>query len=301
MNYNVLILASILLSGVPVAFTQQMQLAPMPSAVRERLSGLVPSPPPLRSTAQEQPAFYGSSNLYQYMDGAADTFQAYDIQALFHQDFKVGPVELTVDIFDMGTLENAFGMYAAERSPKYDFVAIGTEGYRDEGILNFFQDRYYVKLAGFGAGVDPAVRQFAQAISERIGGDKGFPAFLSKLPEARRKPRTEKYLAKDPLGHPFLSPAYQAVYELDAGESILMISVGASAEDAASRMRSLEDHFRHTGHWNPAPEFGRGAARGSNSFEGSLVAGVSGHYLLILVNPPSNSATFFRDAAARLQ
>ena len=301
MSLKGLIPCSILLSCVPVALAQQSQLGQIPAAVRERLSGLVPSPPPGRATAQEQPAFYDSSTLYQYMDGAADVFQTYDLQALFHRDFKAGPVELTVDIFDMGTLENAFGMYAAERSPKYEFVTIGTEGYRDEGILNFFQDRYYVKLAGFGAGADPALRQFAVAISERMGGDKGFPAFLSKLPEAHRKRRTEQYLAKDPLGHPFLGPAYQAVYEFDSGESTLLISVGASADDAASKIRSLEDHFRHTGQWNPAPEFGERAARGSNSFEGSLVAAASGHYVVILLNPPNNSATFFQDAAARLQ
>jgi hypothetical protein len=301
MNYRVLIPLAILLPSVPATFTQQLQSPPIPAAERERLSGLVPSPPPFRATAQEQPAFYDSSSLYQYMDGAADILQAYDVQALFHQDYKAGPVEFTVDIFDMGTLENAFGIYAAERSPKYDFVTIGAEGYRDEGILNFFQDRYYVKLAGFGAGADPVLRQFALAISERIGGDKAFPAFLSRLPQARRKARTEQYLAKDPLGHPFLSPAYQAVYQFDSGESTLMISVGASAEDAASKMKSLEDHFRHTGKWNPAPEFGRGAARGSNSFEGSVVAAVSGHYVVILLNPLSNCTIFFQEAASRLQ
>ena len=301
MSPKALIALTILLSRVPIAYTQQLQSAQIPAAVRERLSGLLPSPPPARATAQEEPAFYTSSNLYHYMDGAADVFQMYDVQALFHRDFKAVPMELTVDIFDMGTLENAFGIYAAERSPKYDFVTIGAEGYRDEGILNFFRDHYYVKLAGFGEGADPALQQFAAAISERVGGDKGFPALLSKLPDARRKPRTEKYLAKDPLGHPFLSPAYQAVYELDSGESTLMISVGASAADAASRMRSLEDHFRRTGQWNPAPEFGNAAARGSNSFEGSLVAAVSRHYVVILLNPSSNSAAFFQDAAARLQ
>lgn len=301
MILKALISLSILLSRVPVAYTQQLQSAQISAAVHERLSGLVPNPPPARATAQARPAFYDSSTLYQYMDGAADVFQMYDLQALFHGEFKAGPVELTVDIFDMGTLENAFGVYAAERSPKYDFVTIGAEGYRDEGILNFFQDRYYVKLAGFGEGAEPALQQFAAAISERIGGDKGFPAFLSQLPEVRRKPRTEKYLAKDPLGHPFLSPAYQAVYKLDGGESTLLVSVGASAADAASRMRSLEGHFRRTGQWGPAPEFGRGAARGRNSFEGSLVAAPCGHYVLILLNPSSDGATFFQDAAARLQ
>ena len=71
---------------------------------------------------------------------------------MFHQDFHAGDLDLTADIFDMGSAENAFGMYSSERSPKYDFIPMGTEGYRNEGIINFLQDRYYVKLAAFGSG-----------------------------------------------------------------------------------------------------------------------------------------------------
>jgi len=297
---KVFIVLSYLLLCIPFAYTQQQQSPQIPAAVRERLSGLIPTPAPARAAAHERPSFYSSSTLYEYIDGAADVFQGYDVQAVYHRDFKAGAADLTVDIFDMGSCENAFGMYAAERSPRYDFVTIGTEGYRNEGILNFFQDRYYVKLAGFGQGADAALQQFATAISERIGGAKSFPAFLAKLPDAHRKTRTEQYLRKDPLGHPFLSPAYQAVYALDGGESTLMISVAASAADALSRLKSLEDHFRRTGQWSSAPEFGSGVSRGSNSFEGTLVATASGNYVVILLNPPSNAASFFRDAIARL-
>jgi len=292
---------SMLLSSVSVTDAQQPRPAQVPAAVQEHLSRLVPSPPPARATGEQPPAFYDSATLYQYMDGAADAFQNYDVRALFHQDLKAGPVDLTVDIFDMGALENAFGMYAAERSPRYDFVAIGAEGYRNEGILNFFQDRYYVKLAGFGEGADAVLQQFATAISERVGGNKGFPALLRKLPDEHREARTEQYLRKDPLGHPFLSPAYQAVYGLDGAQSTLMVSVAASAAEAASRLTALEGHFRRTGQWGPAQEFGPGAARGSNSFEGSLVAATAGQYVVIVLNPSSGSAVFFKDAVARLR
>ena len=301
MTLKALISFIIVLSSTPGAYTQQKLPAQIPTAARERLSRLIPNPPPARAIAQEQPAVYTSSTLYEYMDGAADGFQDYDVQAVFHRDFKAGPVDVTVDIFDMGAPENAFGVYAAERSPKYDFVTIGAEGYRNEGILNFFQDRYYVKLAAFGEGADAALQQFAAAISERAGGEKGFPALLLKLPDAGRKPRTERYLRKDPLGQPFLGPAYQAVYEREGGESTLMVCVAANAADALSRVKSLEAHFRTTGQWSPAPEFGTGAARGSNSFEGTLVAAPGGRYVVILLNPSGNSGAFFQDAVARLR
>jgi hypothetical protein len=293
---SVLLLASTASGADPQQMPAQIQ-----PAVRALLTALLPNPRPAGAAAQAPATFYSSSTLYEYIDGAADVFQGYDVEAVLHQEFKAGLAELTVDIFDMGSIENAFGMYASERSPKYDFVEVGVEGYRNEGILNFFQDRYYVKIAGFGSGADAAIAHFAADISRNIGGEKNFPALLSKLPEAGRKPHSELYLRKDPLGHPFLSPAYQAVYAFAGGESTLMISLGASAADAATKLKSLEDHFRKTGQWTPAAEYGRGAARGSNSFEGSLVAATTGSNVLILLNPVANSAAFFREALTRFQ
>ena len=252
-------------------------------------------------TVQGAPAFYTSETLYQYIDGAADIFQLYDVQAVLHRELKAGDLELTADIFDLGNLENSFGMYSSERSPSYDFVTIGAEGYRNEGILNFFQDRYYVKLAAFGAGADPALEQFATALAARIGLNKAFPTQLSMLPAPHRKARSEQYIKKDPLGHSFLSPIYQAVYTLDQGERTLAISVAATPAEAESRMKALAAHFRGSGQWTPAPQFGDGASQGTNSFEGSLVAATNGRYLLILLNPPPNSAAFFKDAAGRFR
>jgi hypothetical protein len=168
-----------------------------------RLTALVPNPLLAHAAAQGPATFYSCSTLYEYIDGAADVFQGYDVEVVLHQEFKAGVGELTVDIFGMGSLENAFGMYASERSPKYDFVDAGAEGYRNEGILNFFQDRYYVKIAGFGSGADAAIAQFAAGISRNIGSNKNFPALVSKLPEAGRNRHPELYLRKDPLGHPF--------------------------------------------------------------------------------------------------
>jgi hypothetical protein len=300
MSLNILVGLPILVWCVS-AHAQPPQSAQVPAAVQERLSRLLPSTPPALATAEQPPAFYDSATLYQYMDGAADAFQGYDMQALLHHEVRAGAVDLTIDIFDMGRLENAFGMYAAERSPAYTFVDIGAEGYRNEGIVNFFQDRYYVKLAGFGDGADAVLEQVASAISKKIGGSAGFPPLLAKLPPAGRKVRTERYLRSDPLGHPFLSPAYQALYTLGGADRTLMVSVGADAADATSRLQTLQDHFGRTGQWTQAAEFGPGAIRATSSVEGTLVAATTGPYVVILLNPSVDSATFFTDAVARLR
>ena len=197
-------------------------------------------------------------------------------------------------------VENAFGMYSSERSPKYDFIGIGTEGYRNEGIMNFFQDRYYVKLSAFGEGSGHVLDEFSRAISGRMD-QTPLPPMVQRLPSAGRKAHSEQFIRKDPMGHAFLSPAYQAVYVQGQRESTLMISGGADAADARKRLETLAEHFRKSGRLDPAPEFGEGAVRGNNSYEGTLVARASGRYLILLVNPGTGAESFFQDAAGRLQ
>ena len=83
----------------------------------------------------------------------------YDFQLLLHGEFKAVAADFTADVYDMGKPEDAFGVYSVERSPKYSYIPVGAEGYRSKGVLNFFQDRYYVKLS------DPAQVSMHNSIS----------------------------------------------------------------------------------------------------------------------------------------
>ena len=88
--------------------------------------------------------------------------------------------------------------------PKYNYIPLGAEGYGSKGVLNFFQDRYYVKLAGTGARADALLNQLAHTLSARIAGNRTLPPVLSKLLQFHRVRHSEQYIRKDPLGHPFL-------------------------------------------------------------------------------------------------
>jgi hypothetical protein len=210
-------------------------------------------------------------------------------------------VDVTVDIFDMSADDTAFGIYAAERSPSYDFVVIGAEGYRNQGIVNFLQGRYYVKLAGFGEGADAVLDQFAKAISSAIGGRSELPALLQQLPQTNRRPHSEQYLLKDPLGHSFLGPAYLAKYEVGGKESSLLVSIAPDAAAAQERMRLLDEHFRKSGSSAPAPELGLGAIRASNSFEGNAVAQLKGRYLVVLFSAVPGTESVLKEAVQQLE
>ncbi|MGO9087798.1 MAG: DUF6599 family protein [Terriglobales bacterium] len=275
--------------------------APASAGAQKQLLSFLREPLPSHATAPDPVSFYKPESLYQYIDGGADIYLLYDFHILLHEDFESGAAEVTADIYDMGKPEDAFGMYAAERSPRYKFVAIGIEGYRSEGILNFVQSHYYVKLAGSGAGADALLDQFARVLSQRIGGTRTPPALLEQLPREHRVQHSGQYMRKDPLGHAFLAPAYVVAYTWGRQEGNLVISIANDVAGAQARLEQLAKHFKESGECAAAPELGAGGIRAKNSFEGSVIARTQGRYLILAVNPPQNGAEILNETAQSLR
>lgn len=269
---------------------------------QKALQSFIKDPLPAGVSREEAASFYKPDTLYQYIDGGADVYLLYDFQRLLHQNLRSPDGELTVDIYDMGRAENAFGIYSSERSPRYKFVTIGVEGYRSQGILNFVQDRYYLKLAASGAKGSTTLESFAHMLSRRIGGTPRPPALLAKLPVERRIAHSEQYVSKDPLGHAFLAPAYVVAYTW-AGqrESKLLLSVASDPAGAKARLDQFAKHFRQSGVCVAAVELGENGIRGKNSFEGQVIARTQGRYMIALINPPENGAEILKRTARGLE
>ena len=270
-------------------------------SVHPQFAKLLADPLPGHPKPQAEASFYKPDTLYQYIDGGADVYLLYDFQVLLHQDFKAGAADITADVYDMGKPEDAFGIYSAERSPKYTYIPVGAEGYRSKGVLNFFQDRYYVKLSESGAGADALLDQLARTLSTRIGGSRTAPPLLVKLPQLHRVKHSEQYIRKDPLGHAFLAPAFVVTYASTPGESKLLVSVANDAAGATARLDQLAKHFKQTGEWSPAPELGEDGIRGKNSFEGNIIARTQGRYVIVLLKPPQDGARLLKSTAQALR
>jgi hypothetical protein len=284
-----------------IATISTVALAQSPDASQKKLSNLLTVPLPGKLIPEEAATIYKADSLYQYIDGGADVYLSYDFRALLHQDLKGGSAEVSADIYDMGTSEDAFGIYAAERSPKYKFVPIGIEGYRSKGILNFVQDHYYVKLLANGVNADPLLDPLARMLSQQIGGAHTAPPLLLKLPPEHKVERSEQYVRKDPLGHPFLAPSYIATYAWGSQEGKLIVSVADDSAGAKSRLEQLVKHFKQTGTSTEAKDLGEDGIRAKNSFEGNWIAKTQGRYLIALVNPPANGAGILNSTAQGLR
>jgi hypothetical protein len=292
---------------MPLAFLHAQEtdsdapLAPIPAATQARLVGLLPGPAEAGAARFGDRQFY-STDLYRYIDGAADAFLGFDLVAMIHQEYKAEDADITVDIYDMGKPLNAFGMYAAERSPGYRFVPVGAEGYVSDFILNFFQGEFYVKLSAFSnnGGAAPDLSPLAQTVSARIGPDKSMPAALSILPAEHRVAKSEKFVNKAPLGHDFLAPAIEATYMIDGKSVLLLISRAVNAAGAGNKVSQLQEYFRKTGKVGSETGFLSGGFRGSNQYDGEVLFFAREDYAVLCVNPPVQPEAFLREVVDHL-
>jgi hypothetical protein len=162
-----LLFAAALLPAQPAA----RPAAAVAPAEKAKLVALLPDSQGF-GARQAKPAAFYSADLYKYLDGGAEAYLQRGLAALLHQEYRAADVDITADVYDMGDPARAWGMYSAERPADYHPIAMGREGYRDEGALNFQQGSYYVKLLAFGDAAKTAalLDTVARAISARIWG-----------------------------------------------------------------------------------------------------------------------------------
>lgn len=177
---------------------------------------------------------FDPENLYDYIDGAAESYLNYDFQELRVAEYLTeGKASVVIEVYAHRTPYHAFGIYSQERPSKGDYLGIGAQGYFDDTILNFLTGRYYVKLSCYdaGAGTKEILTLFARKTAEKLGGGSSLPAILNCLPSKSKKQKSEQFVAKNFLGYSFLHSAFKADYEGSKGSFALFIIEGADPED----------------------------------------------------------------------
>ncbi len=186
---------------------------------------------------------YIPESLFEYIDGAAESYLSYDFQHLTVGQYKKNGAStaLTVEVYDMGSPRNAFGIYSAERYPESRFLPIGVQGYVEEGALNFLAGRFYVKLMCYdgGPGAEEVLLGAARLVADRISGQSGFPSVLAAFPRQNLVANSEKFILKNFLGMGFLEAGYTAQYRLVAEEFECFIIEAGAADRAAGMLQQF--------------------------------------------------------------
>lgn len=165
-------------------------------------------------------------NLYEYINGAADLYFAYDFQELKVEEYQnEKKASVTVDVYRHKTPLHAFGIYSQERLPEANFLDIGIQGYYEQGFLNFLTGPYYVKISTVNTGPEDreVLVAFAKKVAQNLGEKGSFPSILSSFPAEGKKGNSEMFISKNFLGYAFFHSGFTADYELQGKKFKLFV------------------------------------------------------------------------------
>ena len=219
-----------------------------PVTAASELSALLPDQPSSGLwQAGEAPEYYSPATLYEYINGEAELYHRYGFVRLVTQTYYYRNAEdtsITVNIYEMETLDHAFGIYASYRYPEYQFEEIGVEAMVSDYGIKFYQDRYFVDISGWDAGVlyDEGMRFLAGLISEKIGGDRQPPDMVRLLPETHRQAKSIQFFTTEMLNQSFLGGGVGARYQIGEDDGygfIIFPNPDLPAETAIRRIQSV--------------------------------------------------------------
>lgn len=127
---------------------------------------------------------FDARTIFSYIDGAGEVYKAYNMRwCLSRQYVKPGDTTIILDIFDMGSSKDAFGVFTHDTDG--DIIAVGQDARYRPGWLSFWQERYFVSI--YMEEESPAAEQAVKALGLKIAqliGSKGKrPRLLKRFPD----------------------------------------------------------------------------------------------------------------------
>ena len=137
---------------------------------------------------------YGRDKLFDYMDGGAEVYLAFDFREVFVRKFAdAAGNEIALDIYDMGSSGEAFGIFSFDRQDPE--AGIGQDSEYGLGLLKFRQGRYFVSItvSGDEKAAEKAVLALGKAVAPKLGPPGELPKLLECLPPAGLKKNRISY------------------------------------------------------------------------------------------------------------
>jgi hypothetical protein len=150
---------------------------------------LLPSDGELLGWIQSRaPSTYEGQTLYRDRAAAPDLYYAYGFQCQAEVEYQAprfgSKPLILLEIFDMGTPENAFGICNFHTYPQAKFEWVGSKAMLSGGYLRFSKGRYFIQIEGyeFATGIREAMVLLAKAIAAEIKDPPPEPQMLTLLP-----------------------------------------------------------------------------------------------------------------------
>ena len=191
-------------------------------------------------------ALFDKDTLFDHINGEAELYFPYGFDMLATVTYlnKKNPeVWVVVDVYRMGSLLDAFGIYSNYRKADAVGTVIGAEGFVSPSQMMFYQDRYFVmiQVTGTTSLEQDLLVACGRTVSRNLPPNAGRPReleVLAGIPGVVTK--SERYIGQSLLGYAFFRRGIIADAML-GGERVQVFVVFEHSPDAA---RKAFDDYR---------------------------------------------------------
>lgn len=196
-------------------------------------------------TASAPVSEFDESNLYNKIDGREGFYKSFGFKRLYFLSLASGKLSVDIELFDLGSIENALGAMAAEiAKPDAEFDGLF---YATANAGFLVQGRYYARL--IGSDDDETIRRKIASVRSALvtklpGGELpwAYALFSGKL---RVSPARMQYYPKDAFSFEFATDVYAAKVK---GDTEVFVS---RRSDAAAMAGKFAEAFAEYG--KPVP------------------------------------------------
>jgi hypothetical protein len=134
-------------------------------------------------TAESEDRYYDAKSIFDYIDGAGEVYRAYNMRQCFSRRYvsRTDPT-IVLDIFDMGSSVDAFGVFTHDTDGKV--IVLGQDARLKPGWLSFWKDRFFVSI--YMEEQTPAAEKAVMALGDKVDGQirshGARPRILARLP-----------------------------------------------------------------------------------------------------------------------
>lgn len=129
---------------------------------------------------------YNTRTIFDYIDGAGELFLAYNFRGMTVRRFeKLGQPALVAELYDMGSSEDAYGVFSFERQDEDAGIGQGSEF--GGGLLRFWKGKYFVSVYGEGESpeIGLAILALGKEIAKSILVRGPAPKLINILPDGK--------------------------------------------------------------------------------------------------------------------
>jgi hypothetical protein len=261
----------------------------------EQLKSYLPAVPGW--TIDNETEIFNPDNLFDRINGAAPLFLENNFREMTSMEYKKGGDYITIQAYRHATPEDAFGMYASERSSDLAFLPIGGESQGDDKNLYFFSGCIYVKMwTNSNDPIVESIRAIGKSLAGKIDPQAGYPSIVNVFPKEGKQPYSEAYATSSYIGHEFLKSVYYANYENAGGQSFqLFVIDGKSKEEAQAILNTYFDFTKQT------DSYQEGTLTIKDRYNGDIPARWKGQYIIGVYNengePVTGAADYIEELA----